>query len=366
MAYVRPTLPQLAAQVRADIESRLSGADARLRRNNLDVQASVLGNGLDGVYSFIEFLSKQMFPQTATGIYLEYLAALQNVFKKLPSAAEGPAGAVGTNTSIIGAGIPLKRNDGALFITTTDVVVAGGVATLRLVAMIAGSAGNTPAGSILTFVNGVEGVNPSVTVTGGLGLTDGSDIETDDELRARLLDVWQQEPQGGAAWDYIARAKTVPGVTRAWVFPAWMGLGTVGLTFVMDDQVGSIIPSDDAVAQVYARVTDPGWKPIEADVYVFKPTALPVNVTVALTPDTPALRTAVTNGLLSMFLVRQSVGGAYLPPDGTQTAGIIPYGLFWAAVTGSIGDGEVELTAPTADVVAGRGQLPILGTVTFA
>jgi uncharacterized phage protein gp47/JayE len=336
MAYVRPTLPQLAAQVRADFESRLPGADARLRRNNLDVQASVLGNGLDGVYSYIEFLQKQQYPQTGTGIYLEYLAALQNVFRKLPSAAEGTAGATGTNTSIIGGGIPLKRNDGALFITTTDVVVAGGVGTLKLVAMIAGSAGNTPAGSILTFVNGVEGVNPSVTVTGTLGLTDGSDIETDDELRARLLDVWQQ------------------------------GLGTVGLTFVMDDQVGSIIPSDDAVAQVYARVTDPAWKPIEADVYVFKPTALPVNVTVALTPDTSALRTAVTNGLLSMFLVRQSVGGAYLPPDGTQTAGIIPYGLFWAAVTGSIGDGEVELTVPSADVVAGRGQLPILGTVTFA
>jgi uncharacterized phage protein gp47/JayE len=364
MPNVQPTLPQLAAQVRADIESRLAGADARLRRNNLDVEASVLANTVDGLYSVIQFLSLQMFIQTATGIYLEYLCALQKVFRKLPAAAFGAAAAVGTDPTLIGGGILLSRADQVLFITTTDVVVDDSAATLQLAAVLAGSAGNTAPGTQLTIVNGIGGVSPTVTVGAG-GLSDGTDIETDDELRARGLEAWQQQPQGGAKWDYTARALTVPGVTRAWVFPAWMGLGTVGVSFVMDDQVASIFPDNAAVAEVLAVLTDSAWEPVVSDPIVFPPTNAPCAVSVHLSPDTPALRTAVTAALQAMFFAHQSVAGAFLPPDGLQTAGIIPYGYFWSAVEGAIGEGEAEVVEPTADFICTPGQLPTLGVVSF-
>ena len=66
------------------------------------------------------------------------------------------------------------------------------------------------------------------------GLAAGSDAETDESLRARVLRRIQKPPQGGAGYDYVAWALEVPGVTRAWVYPAEMGLGTVTVRFVRD------------------------------------------------------------------------------------------------------------------------------------
>ena len=79
-------------------------------------------------------------------------------------------------------------------------------------------------------------------------MTGGTDTETDEQLRARILQRIQNPPMGGSAADYVAWALAVPGVTRAWAAPE-QGIGTITVRFLMDD----------------LRADDDGW-PTPADV----------------------------------------------------------------------------------------------------
>ena len=67
-----------------------------------------------------------------------------------------------------------------------------------------------------------------------LEVTGGTDAETDDQLRARILHRIQNPPMGGAQADYVTWALAVPGVTRAWA-ASEQGIGTMTVRFLMDD-----------------------------------------------------------------------------------------------------------------------------------
>lgn len=129
---------------------------------------------------------------------------------------------------MIPAGTLLSRADGVEYTTDAEAVIVGSVAEVAVTAVAGGQAGNAAGGIRLTFSSPVAGVNATATVTAG-GLTGGADIESDTSLRARLRRRVQHPPHGGAQYDYEAWALEVPGVTRVWVFPAWLGLGTVGV-----------------------------------------------------------------------------------------------------------------------------------------
>src|SRR5690606_31261962 len=136
------------------------------------------------------------------------------------------------------------RSDGFEYEVEADAEVVDGVATATVLALTAGIDGNTDAGTSVTLVQPVDDVSSAGEV-GEAGIAGGVDAETDDDLRARLMQRIQEPPRGGAVNDYERWALEVSGVTRAWVYPGHLGIGTVGVTFVMDNN-DPIIP--DAAA----------------------------------------------------------------------------------------------------------------------
>ena len=71
MSFSRPGLPVLIERAIADIESRLNGADARLRRSVLNVLARVIAGLTHGLYGFIAWIADQILPDTAEAEILE-------------------------------------------------------------------------------------------------------------------------------------------------------------------------------------------------------------------------------------------------------------------------------------------------------
>ena len=71
MSFERPDLPTLIERAIADIESRLTGADARLRRSNLNVLARVHSGAAHGLYGYLDWLAKQILPDSADAEFLE-------------------------------------------------------------------------------------------------------------------------------------------------------------------------------------------------------------------------------------------------------------------------------------------------------
>lgn len=348
MPFSRPSLSDLIARARADFETRLPGADSRLRHSVLDVLARMHGGAASGLYGYLDWLARQILPDTADGEFLARHAAIWGVRRKAATAARLTVSASGVNGSVIAAGSGLQRADGALYTVQAEAVIADGAALLDVAASDPGAAGDADAGTALTFTSPVPGVN-AVAAVASLD-TSGTEQEDDASLLARLLDRIQKPPQGGASNDYVQWALAQPGVTRAWCYPQWMGLGTVGLAFVMDGREDIVpLPADVDAVQAALDLL----RPVTAELFVFAPVARPVDFVIRLTPDNPASRAAVSAELADLF-ARESEPG----------------GTLWLSRIGeaiSLAEGEFRhvVQQPGSDETAAAGELLVLGDVVF-
>ncbi|HUD30156.1 MAG TPA: baseplate J/gp47 family protein, partial [Novosphingobium sp.] len=232
-----------------------------------------------------------------------------------------------------------------------EVAIAGGTATVTVTASAAGADGNCSAGTTLTLVSPLEGVAGSAVVAAG-SISGGADDETEDSLLARLEQRVQNPPEGGADHDYERWAREMPGVTRVWVYRAWLGAGTVGVTFVYDDRE-DIIPTVQDVADMLAYITDASRAPATADVIVFAPIPDPIDPDIDLNPDTATVRAAVVAELKD-FLRRDA------KPGGTLHLSRIDEAISIAA-----GEDHHTLNSPAAAIVAAPGHMPVLGNPTW-
>ena len=271
---------------------------------------------------------------------------------------EPAAAATGTVTFTVQAGavVPsltlLQALDGVQYQTTADAVVVGTVATAPVAAVVPAAAGNRAAGQSLACVSPLSGVQP--TATAGL-LSGGADVEKDDALRAHLLARIQNPPQGGAASDYVAWAREVPGVTRAWVYPKELGDGTVTVRFVRDnDGTGAAIIPDSAEVLTVQNYIDARRPVGMSGLYVLAPAAVPLNFTITgLVPSTLAVQAAVQAELQDL-LQREAV------PGGTLLLSHIR-----AAISAAAGENDFVLTAPAANVVNTTGNMSTMGAITW-
>jgi len=355
MPFARPSLPTLIDRVIADIESRMPGADARLRRSNLNVFSRVHGGATHGLYGYLDWIARQILADTADDEILERHAAIWLRGGRVGAAsAVGEATATGTNGAVIEAGEVFKRADGARYLVDVETVIADGVATLALIAETPGQDGNAPAATALTSESPIDGVNATVTVTAG-GLTGGADVEDIDSLRSRVLERIRQPPHGGAKHDYVAWAKEVAGVTRAWCYPLEMGDGTVTVRFVRDNDA-SLIPDAAEVEAVQAYIDE--LRPAAAHLFVVAPVAVPIDFEIALVPDSPSIRAAVEAGLRDV-LIREAV------PEGGNDEGKIPRTHLAEAISLSAGENDHVLQSPAADITLSVGEMATFGSITW-
>ena len=345
--FNRPALPELIQRVRNDVLSRLATDDV-LRRTDAEVYARVMGGVAHGLYGFIEWLSKQVIYDTAEAEYLERWCSIWGINRKVAAPAIGTVTFTVQAGSLIPSGTLLQALDGVQYQTSADATVSASTATASVTAVVPAAAGNRATGQNLTLVSPVVGVQS--TATAGL-LSGGADVETDDALRARLLARIQQPPHGGASYDYIAWALEVSGATRAWVYPAELGLGTVTVRFVRDLDT-TPIPDAGEVAAVQAYIDV--RRPVTAQVTVLAPAAMPINFQIqGLTPSNATVQAAVQAELQDLLL-RESVPG-----------GTILLSHIRAAISAAAGETDYVLVSPAANVTNTTGNMSTMGTITW-
>lgn len=351
MPFARPTFSEILDRVKADIDSRLPGSDAKLRRSTLSVIAYIVAGAAHGMYGFLAFIAKQVFPDTAETEYLNRWGSIWSVSRKEATKASGTVTATGTNSTVIPSGTELQRSDQAIFLTTASATIASGTATLEVEAQEAGEDGNTGASSTLSFVSPISGVDSDTTVSAD-GLTGGTDIEEDADYLSRILARIQEPPHGGRESDYEQWALEVSGVTRAWVYPQELGAGTVSVRFMMDDTYADGIPQAGDVSDVQDYIDE--RRPVTADVTVVAPTAVPLNFTIQLLiEDTAEIRTAIEEELEDM--IRRDA----------EPAGTIYLSRINEAISTAAGEFAHTLTVPAANATHTTGQIATMGTITW-
>ena len=349
MPFARPSPSEIRNRMAAEIAVALPGADARLRRSMEEILVRAVGIASHELHGYIEWASAQILPDTAEDEVLARHAAIWGLTRIAATAAIGAVTFMGTAGAIVPAGAELRRGDDARFLLAAGVTIGGGgTGTGNVVARVAGATGNALAGVALQLVAPVAGIQPGAVVAAG-GLAAGADAETDAGLRARLLQRIQTPPSGGAAADYVTWAFTVANVGRVWVYPLWLGAGTVGVAFVT---TGGAIPGGPLVASVQAALDL--RRPVTVAVTVFAPATQAVALTIDLSVDTAEIRAAVLAELADFFVREAEPGGTIL------------ISRISAAISGAFGEVAHLLIAPSANITLPAGTIATLGTVTWA
>ncbi len=286
---------------------------------------------------YIDWLALQFLPDTAEH---EWLVRHANIWLvDGPKPATFAAGSA-TVTGTFGVVLPLgtQMTGGAVgnettFETTEQINIGTTATPVAVRALDPGLAGNLDAGDVLNFVTAIAGLDGFATV---VSLTGGTDAETDDELRARVLERIRQPPMGGDADDYVAWALEVPGVTRAWCAPMEMGIGTVTVRFMCDDlradQGG--FPTEADVAAVSAHLDQKRPVTIK-DFFVAGPIPQEIEFTITdLVLDNESIRANIEQSVNEMLFARavpgQTIYRSWIDEAISQAVGEDHHGLIFA------------------------------------
>lgn len=357
MSYNRSTPAQTLARIEAETRIELPGSNPQLRFSPERVNARIVAAASYELDGHIDYKSRQMFVSTCDVEYLPLHARDWRVPRNLASASTGQVQFAGSDDAVITAGTILTRSDGQEYTLAEEVTISGGVGVGTVNATEAGAAGNAAAASSLTLSSPVPYVQSVVTVLAP-GLSGGVDIENPESWRARILARKQKVAQGGNDDDYERWCKEVSGVTRVWVHPHQLGLGSVYLLFVMDEKEGTIIPTPAEVATAQAHIDE--VRPTTADVVVAAPTPVAVNFVINLSPNNAAVRAAVTAELQDLVRRESTPGGTVTNPGGTLLLSRIREAISVAA-----GEEDHELVSPSANVVRAFGEISVIGSITF-
>jgi uncharacterized phage protein gp47/JayE len=317
MPWQTPTLKDVRGLVRDQIRGTLPGADATVPNSVLRVLSDGQGALCHLTLQYIDWLALQLLPDTAEH---EWLSRHGDIWltnadgttgRKLATLSTGMATFTGVAGTVIPQSTQLIGNANQFGYETTQTIILASPdgtptpGTIR--ALDPGVDGNLLAGSTLTMSAPPGGADNTAYV---VELDGGTDDETDDELRLRVLERIRQPPMGGDKHDYVQWTLAVPGVTRAWAFPNEMGIGTVTVRFMMDDLRADLdgFPTPGDVTNVAAYLDT--VRPVAVkDFFVEAPLrfAIPFNIA-GLTPDTPEIRAQIMASIEEMLLALAAPG----------------------------------------------------------
>ena len=373
MPFPRNTLTALRAQAMQDITaSDLPNADGFLRRAVLRVLAWAVAGMAYLHEGYLDWISLQSTPFTATGEYLEGWAAMAPtpVLREAPTFASGPATWPAEGDANLPAGTVCNRSDGVQYATVATASVVGGNVTATIVALVAGSNGNLDSGAPLTLATVIWGVNSDGAASGPI--TGGADLELDPPLQARMLESYGAPPHGGNQSDYVTWALEVPGVTRAWCSPVGMGYGTVVVYFMMDvaeAAYGGFPQGTNGVAALESRASPATGdqlavanfiyplRPVTPVVYAAAPQASPVDFIILWSTGTisSAQQAQVAAALTALFVAVDS-------PLATTS---LVQSQIDTAISAIAGMPSFSLLAPNSwPITSAVGYLLTLGTIT--
>lgn len=355
MPFPVPNLTDIYNRAISVINTELPGADANLKKSILNITALILAEMTRGEYGYLsDYILKQLFITTCSDENLEIYAAIRGLEKKAANYSSGSFALGGANGATILTGTQVQRLDGYQYTVTADCEIVAGAADVPIIANETGESGNADPTTIIQIISPPAGINSSGLVDSD-GIKGGSNIETTDELRARLLAFIQNPPQGGAKSDYEAWTLEVPGVTRVFVNPLEFGLGTVAIRFLVEitDSNPNGIPTTDDINAVAAYIETK--RPVTAKgIYVIAPIPIALDFNITLEVDAGVdVETNVTNELKAM-LFRDSI------PNGTiYTSRIIE------AISLAKGEYACELNTPSSNTTYSGGEMAVLGAVVF-
>ena len=362
MAFPIRSLDEISASVRGAMRQYLPGTDASLKQNVLRVIGKVQALLAHEYELRLKWIFKQIYLSTATSEAIIRLhCAEYRILQKPASAAAGEITGTGQAHKLYPAGVRFV-SAGITYVTTaafTANAVGDFIASVQ--AEGTGASTNREAGAELLLADpALYPTLPEKVAVADGGLGGGADIEAIEDLRARGLKRKAAPPQGGALLDYENWALEVPGVVSAWAANFANGFGTVGVWILFKGRANGIPETADLLA-VDAYIA--GLRLVRARYFTMAPIARPVDMSISLSPDTAAMRTAVTLALTEFFDATRK--DTKLRPGLPDDPFTLPRAWLSEVISTVPGEASHILNTPSGGTVFQPGELPVLGTVSW-
>ena len=318
---------------------------------DLSARMYALAAQVYALYVQADWVTRQAFPQTAEGEYLDYHAQLRSLERKPALPAQGTvrftAGEAAQSDRAIPEGTVCMTAGLVRFATTQAAVLPAGELTVDVPvqALEPGTAGNVSAQTVVSMAVAPMGI---ASCTNPQAFAGGADGEGDEELRARILDTFRRLPNGANAAFYEQGALSFDQVAAAAVIPKPRGLGSVDV--IVSTLAGT--PGEELLEQLQDYFEQ--RREIAVDVQVKAPTPVTVNVAVQVKAkggwDKTQVLDQVEETLESWF-------------DGKLLGQDVLLARLGSLIYGCDGVENYAVSAPAADLAVDAGQLPVLGTL---
>ena len=318
---------------------------------DLSARMYALAAQVYALYVQADWVTRQAFPQTAEGEYLDYHAQLRSLERKPALPAQGTvrftAGEAAQSDRSIPQGTVCMTAGLVRFATTQAAVLPAGELTVDVPvqALEPGTAGNVSAQTVVSMAVAPMGI---ASCTNPQAFAGGADGEGDEELRARILDTFRRLPNGANAAFYEQGALSFDQVAAATVIPRPRGVGSVDV--IVSTLAGT--PGEELLEQLQDYFEQ--RREIAVDVQVKAPTPVTVNVAVQVKAkggwDKTQVLDQVEETLESWF-------------DGKLLGQDVLLARLGSLIYGCDGVENYAVSAPAADLAVDADELPVLGTL---
>lgn len=316
------------------------------------IKFKVIASELAGLYEQLAHCERQIFPDTAEGDYLARHGAVRGILRKSAAPASGEVifhcSEAAAERIPIPAGTLLGSSQSDLvFRTVADAAIEIGAtsAAAAVESQESGSGSNLAAGLLDLLITPIIGVtaveNPQM-------LAGGSDEESEERYRERVLEAFRQVSNGANLQYYEQFARSMGGV---WFAKASFVSGTPNQIRLCVENAARTL-SDSIVAALQEEVES--VRELNMKVTVHRPVQKAIDLAVTLQLENTA--NAATLSLLAEEVLRQHIldlpiGESFSP---------IRAGRALLEITGVR---DVQFTSPNASVAIGAGEIAVPGTL---
>ncbi|MCF0149586.1 MAG: baseplate J/gp47 family protein [Clostridium sp.] len=217
----------------------------------------------------------------------------------------------------------------------------------------AGELGNLYEGK-LENIDNISGINATLTNI----ITSGSNVESDEDLRARIKEQFINPAQDGNAAQYLKWATEYSGIGAAKVFPLWNGANTVKVAIT-----NSLFkPAESGLVEEFQKYMDPdskglgnGVAPIGSKVKVTGGTKKDINITANVTlnegyTEVIGASEAISNYLSKIVYKKNSVSYMRIGSTLLDSPSILDLS-------------NLKINGLTSDVIIEGDQIPVLNSI---
>lgn len=348
-----PTIDELAKRIRKSFNAELPNSDAFLYPNFLYVASKVMAIMSHSIYRFCQKIYRQVHVTTCNASELELHGAELGISKNPATFTKGQIRIISNAGQSITQGEIFIRSDGLRY-TADQAFTTTGDDLIDVTAENTGSSYNTVADTPLSLAVTNNDITQIEVSSDGLG--GGTDIETDEAYRKRLLENKRSfKIFGTRSFIRDILKQEVPGVTR--VFFDKIIKGKYDVYFMMDDTYNNGIPLNADIQNVQNVLDSDDYAHQGMDVTAKAPTLQSLDVVVTL------LHTASPEQLEN---IKKEITDVIVEEGSLSTTSapfIFAKENIDLAVGRGLGDANYNVITPNTNVSVNSGSILAVGTI---